>query len=232
MSAKDLVSDETRLLASLVKLEGAELLELGCGSAEFARRLVERTPVAGVTAFEVDAVQHAKNLAAPRPERLRFAFGGAEDIALDDSTLDGVVMMKSLHHVPVALLDQALREIARVLRPGGWLYASEPVFAGELNDVVRLFHDERVVREAAYGALKRAAKAGVLAEEREVHFTAPVAFKSFDEFEAKTIRATHTHHCLSDELLTQVRERFERHMTPEGARFMRPMRVNLMRKAA
>jgi ubiquinone/menaquinone biosynthesis C-methylase UbiE len=230
VAGQPLVSDETAFLASLVPLEGARVLELGCGKAEFARRLAERTPIASVTAFEVDEIQHRKNLESPRPERLEFAYGGAEKIGLPDASVDGVVMMKSLHHVPLDLLDQALREIARVLKPGGWFYASEPLFAGELNEVVRLFHDEQKVRAAAYEALKRAAKQGVLREEREIHFTMPVRYTGFEQFEQNTIRATHTHHNLSPELFAEVRRRFERHVTPEGAKFMRPMRVNLMRK--
>jgi ubiquinone/menaquinone biosynthesis C-methylase UbiE len=230
MSAREIVSDEVALLASLVALAGARVVELGCGNAEFARQLVERTPVASVMAFEVDAVQHHKNVESPHPAKLQFAFGGAEKIALDDASVDGVVMMKSLHHVPGAGLDAALLEIARVLKPGGWFYASEPVYAGSLNDVVKLFHDEGRVRAAAYDAVKRAARDGVLREEREIHFMAPVAFHDFAEFEQKTIRATHTHHDLSDELLARVRVQFERHMTPAGAKFIRPMRVNLMRR--
>ena len=230
MSARETLSDEAALLASLVSLEGARVVELGCGKAEFARRLVERTPVASVTALEVDAIQHRENVAGERTPRLEFALGGAEEIALPDASVDGIVMMKSLHHVPMEALDRALGEIARVLKPGGWLYVSEPVFAGELNDVVRLFHDEERVRAAAYDALKRATRDGVLREEREIHFMAPVAFRDFAEFERKTIRATHTHHHLSDELLARVRAQFEKHMTPEGAKFIRPMRVNLLRR--
>ncbi len=57
-------------------------------------------------------------------------------------------MLKSLHHVPVESMAQALVDAARVLRPGGHLYVSEPVYAGPLNEVVRLFNDEGKVRAA------------------------------------------------------------------------------------
>lgn len=230
MNAREIVADEVALLASLVPLDGARVVELGCGKAEFARRLVERTAVAMVTALEVDAIQHRANLESERPARLTFAFGGAEEIALDDASVDGVVMMKSLHHVPVESLDRALREIRRVLKPGGWLYVSEPVYAGDLNDIVKLFHDEGAVRAAAYAALGRARQEGVLHEERELHFMAPVAYRDFQEFADRTINVTHSRHSLTESLLAQVRARFEVYLKPDGARFTRPMRVNLLRR--
>lgn len=53
-------------------------------------------------------------------------------------------------------MAQALAEAARVLRPGGHLYVSEPVFAGPYNEVIRLFNDEGVVRAAAQAAIDEA----------------------------------------------------------------------------
>lgn len=55
-------------------------------------------------------------------------------------------MLKSLHHVPMPEMSQSLNEISRVLRPGGHLYVSEPVYAGALNDILRLYNDEGVLR--------------------------------------------------------------------------------------
>ena len=231
-SAGPVVADETAFLGSLVPLEGARVIELGCGNGDFARKLAQTTPVAAMTAYEVDKTQHRKNLESPAPPKLAFAFGGAEHIDLADASIDGVVMMKSLHHVPLDRLDDALAEVARVLKPGGWFYASEPLFAGELNEVVRLFHDEEKVRAAAHAALKRAAERGLLREEREIFFSIPVRYDSFEQFEQNTLRATHTHHDLSPELFACVREKFMAHMKAGGARFARPMRVNLMRKEA
>jgi len=230
--AQEVIADEVAYLASLVPLDGARVVELGCGKADFARKLVERTGVAAVTALEVDRIQHETNLAAPVHPRLTFAYGGAEDIPLPDGAFDGVVMMKSLHHVPVAHLDAALAEIRRVLRPGGWLYVSEPVYAGEFNEIVRLFHDEGVVRAEAYQALQRASREGVLDAALEREFMAPLAFRDYDDFVEKIVRATHSDHAYTDEVAAQVRTRFASHSTPEGTRFIRPMRVNLLRRPA
>ena len=112
----------------------------------------ESTEVIGI---EVDDRQLAKNRLAPA-ERLQFERAGAQAIPFAEASFDGALMLKSLHHVPMPDMDAALREVARVLKPGGWLYVSEPVYGGPLNEIVRLFNDEGEVRAAAQQALDRA----------------------------------------------------------------------------
>ena len=227
---KELITDELELLRRLVPLAGARVVELGCGKAELARRLLERGLVASVQAFEVDVVQHARNLADPHAVNLQFLSGGAEAIPLDDGCCEVVLMLKSLHHVPTPRLDQALREIRRVLVSGGHLYVSEPVYAGEFNEIVRLFHDEGEVRAAAQAALRRAAGDGVLARLGETVFDMPLAFRDFADFHDRIVRVTHSSHDLDAATLAEVRRRFDRHMTPQGARFIREMRVDVLRR--
>lgn len=223
-----LVTDEAEFMAQHLPLAGARLIELGCGKAEVARRLLERHGVARITGFEVDERQHAANLAAAPVDGLEFASGGAQHIPLPDASCDGVMMLKSLHHVPMPLMDQALAEIARVLVPGGWLYVSEPVYGGEFNDLVKRFHDEGVVRAAAFEALQRAAARGVLAWDREIVFDTPLHFTGWDDFERRMVRATHSEHSLSPQLEREVREHFQRHLGADGAHFVRQMRINFL----
>ena len=226
-----LVTDEIEFMRRVVPLEGARVVELGCGKAELSRRLVERGLVRSVVALEVDQRQHAANLASAALPGLTFLSGGAEAIPAAEAQFDLAIMLKSLHHVPLDQLDQALREVRRVLVPGGWLYVSEPVYAGEFNDVVRLFHDEGVVRAAAYAALMRAAQSGVLQSEGEHVFDTELAFRDFDDFVDRMVRVTHSDIRLPEAVEAEVRARFERRMTPTGARFVRQMRVNVLRKA-
>jgi SAM-dependent methyltransferase len=226
-----LVDDELGLLEGLVPLAGARLLEAGCGAAHLARALVARHPGSSVTGLEVDDRQHAKNLALPAPG-LSFVRAGAQKVPFVDGSFDGALMLKSLHHVPLPLMDAALDEMARVLRPGGWLYVSEPVYEGPLNELTRLFNDEGEVRAAAQRALDRALRRGRFRAEAEQRFEMPVRFRDFDEFEQRMMRPTYVDHRIDETLRQQVRERYLPHQGPDGAHFTRPMHQRLLRRVA
>jgi SAM-dependent methyltransferase len=229
---KPLIPDELDLLHSLVDLaHTAQIIELGCGAAQLSRKLLERFAACEVSALEVDERQHAKNLLQPHA-RLNFLEAGAQAIPFAVNHFDLALMLKSLHHVPLDLLDQALSEVHRVLRPDGLLYVSEPVFAGTHNEIMRLFHDEEQVRAAALRALQKAVASGAWQSVTEVFFNVPVRYRDFAEFEQRLIAITYLEHQLDAATLAAVRARFEQHMTPDGAYFERPMRVNLLRKIA
>ena len=223
-----LVANEGDLLNDILPLEGAAVLELGCGKAEKTRIVAQKA--ATVLALEVDEVQLAKNLKITDLPNVVFAHGGAEKIEAAESTFDIVLMFKSLHHVPVELMDDAFSEISRILKQGGVAYISEPVYAGEFNEILRLFHDERRVREAAFAAEKRAVLSGKLVLVEQRYFLQPMHFESFGQFEEQVIRVTHSDHRLSPELLEEVRSKFNEHMTPDGADFQMPIRIDLFRK--
>lgn len=231
MSAEPRVErDELSVLNRLVPLAAQDIIELGCGAARLARELLVRYPATRVTGLEVDAIQHARNLAAPA-ERLRFIAAGAQAIPLPDAQFDLALMLKSLHHVPQSIMDQALAEVHRVLRPGGHLYVSEPVFAGALNEITRLFNDEQAVRAAAQAALDRALATGAWAQVAERRFDMPAHFADFAAFERRMLDVTFAERHLAGELRERVRARFEPHMGPGGAHFQRPMHVRLLRKS-
>ncbi len=223
------VADEQEIIAEFLSLPGASVLELGCGKAD-KTRLVAQT-AASVLALEVDAIQLANNQASDAPANIRFEHGGAENIPAADESFDVVMMFKSLHHVPTELMDDALAEIRRVLKPGGVAYISEPVYAGDFNEILRMFHDEKAVREAAFAAVKNAVSTGRLTLVKQAFFLQPMRFEDFCQFEDRVIKVTHTNHSLSPELLEAVRTKFNQHMSPEGATFSMPIRVDLLAKS-
>jgi SAM-dependent methyltransferase len=226
------VCPERDVYCELLPFPGTRVAELGCGRAELTRAIAEEFPTARIIALEVDAIQHARNLAITDLPNVRFVAGGAEAMPLDDDSIDLVLMFKSLHHVPSHLLDTALAEVRRVLAPGGFAYISEPVFAGEYNEIMRIFHDEERVRAAAFSAITRSVESGALELVTERFFNTPLCFDDFTHFEQRVLGVTHTRHRLSESQLNAVRERFARHVTPQGVGFLQPMRVDLLRKRA
>ena len=223
-------ASEMEVMSRLLALEGRDVLELGCGGAWATRRIAEEFSPRRLVATEVDRVQHEKNLLIDDLPNVEFVYGGAESIDLPDESVDAVIMLKSLHHVPVAAMDAALAEIARVLRPGGLAYISEPVYRGAFNEITALFNDEKRVREAAFAAIERAVASGRLELVEQIFFEAPGHFRDFADFEARMLNVTHTEHRIDDALHARIREAFMRHMGDDGARFLKPSRVDLLRR--
>lgn len=227
-----LIPHELELLANLLPLANLNIIELGCGAARLARDLLARHPSSQVTGLEVDTIQHEKNLAAAPLPGLQFLAAGAQAIPLPDDCFDLALMLKSLHHVPVPEMGTALGEIARVLKPGGYLYVSEPVYAGPLNRIVRLYNDEGPVRTAAQHAVDEALTTGTWVQVAERRFDMPVHFENFEAFETRMMRPSFAHHYLDDARVAAVRAAFLPHLGPDGADFLRPMHVRLLQHVA
>ncbi len=228
--ARPLITDELEVLSALVPLERQTIIELGCGAAQMARSLLKRFPGSSITGLEVDQRQHAKNLANPQ-EGLHFVAAGAQAIPAADASFDLALMLKSLHHVPMPLLATALNEAARVLRDGGHLYVSEPVYGGPFNEVIRTYNEEGAVRAAAQAAVDQAVAQGPWAQVAEQHFDMPVRFASFDDFEGRMMRPTFADHKLDEAKIAAARRAFLAHAHPDGsADFLRPMHVRLLRR--
>lgn len=118
------------------RLRNARVLDLGAGECLLSQALLFAAPSAEVIA--VDAVP--KQIWAPAWQRrsqagLRFIVADAADLPFDAASFDLVVAHLVLHHLKP--LAPVLREILRVLRPGGHMVAMEPMpLAGLLGHEV------------------------------------------------------------------------------------------------
>lgn len=124
------ICSELDVISRLLHLKGADVLELGCGTAQKTRAIAESIEVNSIIAAEIDPTQHEINLKSTDIPTVTFDTFTAEDIPIEDNRFDVVMMFKSLHHVPMDCLDMAMKEIARVLKPGGYAYISEPCHLG------------------------------------------------------------------------------------------------------
>jgi SAM-dependent methyltransferase len=226
------LSSDFELIGKYLPTDNASLVELGCGAAFTTRLIAEKFPIRHLLALEVDDIQHEKNLRITDLPKVTFDLAGMEAIPADNDSFDGVIMLKSLHHVPADLLADGFKEVHRVLKPGGKLYISEPVFAGEFNEILRLFNDEEKVRELAFDAIQSAIESGLFSLDREIHFLSETRFiKGFEDFDARILKATHSVFNIDDDLYEEIRSRFEKHVDENGSAYFRnPMRVDILQK--
>lgn len=224
--------DEMEIVTTCLPLSGSRIVELGCGTAQHALAIAAGEPTTEIVAYEIDKIQHEKNLQSIGAPNVLFKLAGAQAIPEPEDSVDIVMMFKSLHHVPLEHLEISFREIHRVLKPGGFAYISEPVFDGEFNEVLRLFHDEEEVRKAAFDAIVAAVESNLFESTDEIFFNTEVKFHDFADFEEKVIKVTHSDHQLDAQTLAVVKQRMAEHASDSGLQFSAPMRVNLLRKPA
>lgn len=118
------LADRT-VLGLVGEVAGLDALDIGCGEGRGARALARAG--ARVTGVEPTAalLAAARDREAQDGLGVRYLAAGAEDLGtLDDASFDLAVAVLVLHHVD--RLDDALREAARVLRPGGRLAVVVP----------------------------------------------------------------------------------------------------------
>jgi 2-polyprenyl-3-methyl-5-hydroxy-6-metoxy-1,4-benzoquinol methylase len=105
------------------------VLDVGCGVGHWGQRLMRHLGDTA-TLYGVDAeaawVEGARERASSRGlgDRATFQIGTAESLDWADESLDMVTCQTLLIHVPK--FEDAVREMTRVLRPGGLFLVAEP----------------------------------------------------------------------------------------------------------
>lgn len=104
---------------------GARALEVGCGRGVGVEIILERFGAGSVDAMDLDPrmIARARARLARHKERVRLEVGDVTALDAPEGTYDAAFDFGILHHVPP--WRDGLRELHRVLRPGGRLYAEE-----------------------------------------------------------------------------------------------------------
>ena len=103
---------------------GMRVLDLGCGAGRHAFELFRRGAHVVAMDRDADALAGVRDVFAamtvageiPAAARAETVVADALDMPFDDASFDGVIAAEVLEHVPAD--EQAMREIARVLKPG------------------------------------------------------------------------------------------------------------------
>lgn len=116
---------------------GNAVLELGCGTGETWRNRFDRLPpncTLTLTDLSEGMVETVTAAIGPHPG-VHFAAVDIQDIPYEDDSFEVVIANYMLYHVPDQL--RALREIRRVLKPGGRFYAAAAGITKGIHAYVR-----------------------------------------------------------------------------------------------
>ncbi|WP_448204610.1 class I SAM-dependent methyltransferase [Azospirillum sp. sgz302134] len=139
-------------LAEVLEPKGRTVVDVGCGDGSLVRHFAAEG--ARAVGIEIDEGQLARARKAEPVGEESYRVGRGEALPFEDGSVDAVVYSNSFHHLPVAVMSDALAEAARVLSPGGRLVVVEPIAEGPYFEAVRPIEDETEVRAAAFEALR------------------------------------------------------------------------------
>lgn len=110
---------EPAMRAYLADAPRGRALDVGCGTGRHAAHLV----TLGYDVIGIDQSPAMLDVARAKLPTTRFELGTFDALPVDDATFDVVTCSLALTHTPN--LQQPIREMARVLKPGGWLLLSD-----------------------------------------------------------------------------------------------------------
>ncbi len=220
------------MLERLVAPADRDVVDVGCGGGALVRALSALG--ARVTGVEISEDQLAPAIAGDEGAGALYLVGRAQELPLDDGTVDLVIFMRSFHHVPVADMGRALGEARRVLRPGGAAYVVEPLAEGDFFALTRLVEDEVDVRAAAQDTVARAQETGLECA-ATVDYEVRVCLGGFESLRTRIVSVDPARAAVFDARRAELAEAFARLGEPgaqPGSRcFIQPMRADVLRLA-
>jgi len=156
----------------------ARILDVATGTGDLALDLARRIPAAAVTGVDLSekllAVARCKVEARGLGERIALQQGDAEHLAFGTGSFDAVTVAFGVRNF--GDLDAGLRELARMLRPGGKVFILE--FSRPRNRVFRALYEFYTFRilPLVGGAVSRDRRAYAYLPASVGGFPAPEAF--------------------------------------------------------
>jgi ubiquinone/menaquinone biosynthesis C-methylase UbiE len=126
-----LESYHRRLVEQVRIRPGLRVLEIGCGTGNLAILAKRLHPDAEVVGLDPDpkALDHARRKAGRAGLSVRLDRGLAQELPYPDASFDAALSAFMFHHLGPEEKRRTLREVLRVLKPGGSLHLVD--FGGE-----------------------------------------------------------------------------------------------------
>lgn len=124
----------SRLAALGVGLAGQTILDLGTGTGVLARQFARQQSVVYGVDKSAEQVAMANQLAEQEGLPATFGIHCAEDLPWQDAVFDVATANQCWLYFDK---ERAIRELRRVLKPGGWLVTSHFTWLPRLDDIAR-----------------------------------------------------------------------------------------------
>jgi ubiquinone/menaquinone biosynthesis C-methylase UbiE len=115
-------------------LDGHRVLDIGCGRGGLTAWIARSSKPARHLAMDFSqvAVEKGRTMAAQSSlSRIEWSVGDIQNIPCPDASIDSAFSCETVEHVPDP--PRAVRELARVLRPGGRLFLTTPNYMGMMG---------------------------------------------------------------------------------------------------
>ncbi|MBI5462996.1 MAG: methyltransferase domain-containing protein [Gammaproteobacteria bacterium] len=149
---------------------GERVLDVGCGTGVLTRLAAEAV---GATGYVVGIdpgprmLAEARRTSAASAARIEFRLAAIEALPFGDASFDAVLSSLMLHHLPPDMKRAGLKEVYRVLKPGGrlivvdvdrpaqplWWLAAWPLLLMSMTRINILGHVPAFLREAGFASV-------------------------------------------------------------------------------
>ena len=171
-----------------LNISGAKrVLDLGCGTGRHVVYLAKK----GFSVFGLDHSPEAIRaslewLSVENLEADLRAHDMTTRLPFEDDFFDAVVSIQVLHHAVIATIKQIVREVTRVLKPGGFLFVTVPTMKNQGNAFEQVEKSTFVPLDGPEMGLPH-------------HYFTPKELRElFGDFEVESIRVDSvSHYCLS-----------------------------------
>jgi len=119
----------SRMVVGMAKINpGDKILDAGCGTGDLTLTARKHAGASG-SAYGIDASPETIEVARKKAKHIgsdtSFELGLIEKLPYADATFDIVISRLVIHHLPADTKRQGLKEIHRVLKPGGSFFITD-----------------------------------------------------------------------------------------------------------